>query len=82
MPEGKKPPKSLGIKRATELLRKPDHRLMLMFAPNLPNGKAYYVVPGGYLEPSDAEKIIARPDVHAYDDGLFPNCEQSWKLGT
>lgn len=77
----KQPPKSLGIKRALEILRKQDTRLMLMYAPNLPNGKAYYVVPGGYLESKDAEKIIARPDVHAWDDGLFPNCEQSWKLG-
>ena len=77
----KHPPKSLGIKRALDLLRRSDHRLMLMTAPDLPNGKAYYVVPGGYIEPADAEKIISRPDVHPFDDGLFPGYPQSWKIG-
>jgi hypothetical protein len=54
---------------------------MLMHNPKSVDGKTYYVVPGGYVEPSDAEKIIARPDVHPYDDGLFPGCTQSWRLG-
>jgi hypothetical protein len=75
------PLKSLGLNRALDLLRQPGHRLMRMHSATLPEGCAYYVVPGGYVEPADAAKIIARPDVSVFDDGLFPHCEQSWKLG-
>lgn len=71
-------PTYLGIKRAVELMRLPDHRLMLM---HTPAGLFYFVVPGGPIERSDAEKIITRPDVHAFDDGLFPGSTQSWKIG-
>lgn len=77
----KHPPKALGLKRAIELMRKPDHRLMLMHIRESPEGRAYYVVPGGYVEPDDAMKIIERQDVQPFDDGLFPGCTQSWKLG-
>ena len=75
------PPKALPLKLATDLMRKDGTRLILMYTPKSPEGKAYYVVPGGYIEPTDALKIIARPDVRARDDGLFPNCTQSWRLG-
>jgi hypothetical protein len=78
----KHPPKALGLKRATELMRQEGHRLMLMHTNQSSNGVAYYVVPGGYIEPDDAKKIIERPDVQPYDDGLFPGCTQSWKMGT
>ena len=49
--------------------------------PGDPVGKAYYLVPGGYVNPRDAEKIIARDDVLPNEDGLFPGCSQSWKMG-
>jgi hypothetical protein len=70
--------KPLGVRRALELLRHSDRRIVLM---HTPEGQAYYVVPGGRLDSRDAVKIISRPDVHAFDDGLFPNAPQSWKLG-
>jgi hypothetical protein len=73
-----KPGTPLGEKRALELLRRSDHRIVLM---HTPEGQAYYVVPGGRISSRDAVKIIGRPDVHAFDDGLFPNAPQSWKLG-
>jgi hypothetical protein len=49
-------------------------------------GYEYYVVPhtgvnGGHVHRKDAEKILKRVDVHAHDDGLFPDSPQSWKLG-
>lgn len=78
---GKHPPKSLGLKRALVLMAQPGHRLMKMCQPKLPEGYAFYVVPGGYIEPSDAHKIIERPDVFVYDDGIFPGIPQSWRLG-
>lgn len=65
-------PGSLRLAQALDLLRLPDHRLVLM---HTPSGVAYYVVvPGGLA-------IIARPDIHAFDDVLFPGCPQSWRLG-
>jgi hypothetical protein len=44
-------------------------------------GQAFYVVPGGPVKLDDAIKIISRPDVLLFDDGLFPNAPQSWRLG-
>ena len=44
-------------------------------------GKSFFVVPGGYVDVRVAEKIIKRPDVIPADDGLFPGCTQSWKMG-
>jgi hypothetical protein len=74
-------PKKLRIKKAIDLLRQPGHRLMLMHNNTSPDGRSYFVVPGGYVEPKDALKIITREDVHAYNEGLFPDCIQSWRLG-
>ena len=39
--------KPLGIKRALELLRHSEHRIVLM---HTPEGQAYYVVPGGRID--------------------------------
>jgi hypothetical protein len=74
------PPKSIGMKRAMAHMRT-GSRLMKMFTNGSPSGYAYYVVPGGYIEPVQAEQIIDRPDVYVYDDGLFPGIPQSWKIG-
>lgn len=78
----KHPPKSLGLRRALDLLRQPNHSLIVMHSNDSPSGRAYYVVPGGYVEPNDAQKIIQRPDVQPNADGLFPGCNQSWKLSS
>lgn len=70
---------------ALELMRIDGHTLMLMHCnkakAGAPVGKAYYVVPGGYIDAADAQKIIARDDVRPNEDGLFPGCSQSWKMG-
>lgn len=77
----KHPLKAMGLKKALELMRIDGHRLMLMHTNGSPDGHAYYIVPGGYIEPETAKKIMARDDVMAQDDGLFPGHAQSWKLG-
>ena len=41
-----------------------------------PRGKAYYVIPHGKVDDDDAMKIIARSDVYAFDEGLFPGNPQ------
>lgn len=76
----KLPPKELGIKRALEMMAKPGAFLMKMHTNDSPNGRVFYVVPGGYVNPGDAEKILRRNDVQPCNNGLFPNCDQSWKL--
>lgn len=43
----KKPPKSLDIKLALDLMRLPNHRLIVMHSNSLPDGRAFYVIPGG-----------------------------------
>lgn len=61
-----------------DLLRLPGHRLMKMNDPHSPNGKSYYIVPGGYVDPKDAEKIIQHPEIKILDEGLLENNPQSW----
>jgi hypothetical protein len=73
-------PKIISLKQALALLRQSKHhRIVLM---HTQEGQAYFVVPGGRLDTRDAIKIISRFDVAAYDEGLFPNAPQSWKMGT
>ena len=45
-------------------------------------GLEYYVIPGGHIHRKDAEKILERPDIIVFDDGLFPGSPQSWKMGS
>lgn len=77
--------KTLNLRDALELMRVDGHALMLMHAnhskPGDPSGLAYYIVPGGYINATDAKKIIARDDVRPNEDGLFPGCTQTWRMG-
>jgi ADP-ribose pyrophosphatase YjhB (NUDIX family) len=73
--------RALRLDDALELMRVDGHRLMLMHSNKAPNGMSYYLVPGGFVEDVDAQKIIRRDDVRPLDEGLFPGCTQSWKMG-
>jgi hypothetical protein len=70
--------KSLSESRALDHMRK-GARLMLLHSYG--NGLEYYVVPGGHVHRKEAEKILQRPDITVFDDGLFPGSPQSWKVG-
>jgi hypothetical protein len=70
--------KVINEKDAAELLRDSRRRLMRM---HTPNGLKWYVVPGGAVSDQTAEKILARPDVHVFDDGLFPGIPQTYRIG-
>lgn len=72
--------KRIGLRKALDMMRLPGHRLMLMVDHQSPHGKSYYIVPGGYVDPEDAKKIIDRPDVRILDDGLLDSHPQSWCL--
>ncbi|MEY9413742.1 hypothetical protein ABIF69_000184 [Bradyrhizobium japonicum] len=59
----------LRLRQAVDLLHRRDTRLMLM---HTHDGNEFYVVPGGRVDARDAQKILERPDVQSFDDGLFP----------
>jgi hypothetical protein len=44
------------------------------------DGDEYYIVPGGRVDARDALKILERPDVRSFDDGLFPGHSQQWRI--
>src|SRR5262249_60715160 len=44
------------------------------------NGLRWFVVPGGQVAESVVKRIRARPDVQPHDNGLFPGCEQTFRL--
>ncbi len=70
----------LSKNKALDLLRRPGHVLMLM---HTRDGDAWHVVPGGPIGEADAVSIIARSDMHARDNPLFPGLRaQSWQLGS
>jgi len=68
---------TIRFKRAVDMMRLPGRRLMLM---HTQDGDHYYVVPGGRVERTDAQKILARKDCIPFDDGLFPGNPQSWRM--
>lgn len=72
--------KAIGLRKALDMLRLPGHALMLMHTNDSPTGRAYYIVPGGYVAPETAQKIIAHPGVRANGDGLFDGQTQTWKI--
>lgn len=44
------------------------------------DSKAWYLVPGGEVSGDVAQAIIAMPNVHGNEDGLFPGISQTWKM--
>jgi hypothetical protein len=72
--------KELSLRKALEALGKPGARLMLMSTNASPEGRVYFVVPGGYVTPETAKAIISRPDVISSQDGLFPGHSQTYQF--
>jgi hypothetical protein len=68
---------ALRLKQAVDLLHRADTRLMVMHGRD---GDEFYIVPGGRLDARDALKILERPDIKSFDDGLFPGCPQQWRM--
>lgn len=78
----KQPVKAVGIKKAMDLMHRTGTRLVRMCTDQSPEGVAYYLVPGGYVAPDTAEKIMKHPAVVAGADGLFPGHDQTWRVFT
>jgi hypothetical protein len=79
LPKNGKPLKATGLNKAMDLMRVPDARLVKMHVDGSPT---YYIVPGGYVGPSTAEKIKSHPKVTASEDGMFPGHSQTWKINS
>lgn len=72
--------KTLDYARAIEAMRRPETRLVRMNNGSAGGGFAFYVIPGGRVEDSVADKIVAHPLVRSGHDGLFPGHDQTWKM--
>jgi hypothetical protein len=65
--------------RAMDQMRGPDARMVLINYHGKPD---YWITPGGYrIDAEVAQKIIAHPLVRGGKDSLFPNMDQTWRLG-
>jgi hypothetical protein len=73
-----KPVQYLPLNRAIDLLHRKDSR---MVKTHTTAGKEWFIWPKGLpLKPDDAEKILARPDIRAMEDGLFPGLSQTFQM--
>ena len=61
---------------ALELMR--EGRLMQRM--HTVHGRRWFIVPGGQISDRTAERILQRPDVQPHDNGLFPGCDQTFRL--
>jgi hypothetical protein len=62
---------------ALELLREEGTLLMRM---HTVNGMRWFIVPGGMIADTVAQRFLARPDVQPYDGGFWPGTEQTYRL--
>jgi hypothetical protein len=73
--------KTIALAVALEELRQPGYELVSLHLPPPEGGHGFYVIPGGgRVKDEDAAKILQRPDVQPYSDGLFPENVQSWVI--
>lgn len=75
-------PKTMGYKKALEAMSRAGTRLVKMREERSPSGFAYYLVPGGYIDPAVADKLRSHPYCRANEDGLFPGHDQTWTMMT
>jgi hypothetical protein len=68
----------LRLDRAIDHLHHRDARMVKM---HTPSGMEWFILPrGGRVKTADAEKILARPDICAQEDCLFPGLGQTWRM--
>jgi len=68
----------LRLNHAIDLLHQKDSRMAKM---HTTSGVEWFILPrGGAVKSDDAAKILARPDVCAMEDSLFPGLSQTWRM--
>jgi hypothetical protein len=70
--------KRISLHRAIDLMRIGS---VLIKQHNEDGTMGHYLSPGGYVEPTVAEKLKRHPLIHAGSDGIWPGLDQTWKLG-
>ena len=70
--------RTISLAVALEVLRQPNHLLVVLHGKAKPE---WFVMPGGPVTEQTARKILERPDVQPHDSGLIPGHPQSWRLG-
>jgi len=69
----------LRLQRATDLMHHADARLLKMHT--VSGAMEWFIIPhGGRVKPEDAAKILARPDICAMEDCLFPGLSQTSRM--
>ena len=70
----------LTFHKALDLLRRPDAR---MVQTNIDGDRCeYWIVPGGHrIEPKLAAQLKVHPQVSGGKDCLFPNLDQTYRVG-
>ena len=71
--------RELSLKRAMERMRT-GSRLVHMHG-SKPNGRCWFVVPGGSVSEETSTAIRKHPSVIGGKDGLFPDHDQTWRMG-
>jgi hypothetical protein len=70
--------KYLPLNQAIDLLHQEDSWLAKM---HTTSGAEWFILPrGGPVKSDDAAKILARPDICAMEDSLFPGLSQTWRM--
>jgi len=77
MTKKRQAPKAIGLRKALDMMRKPEVRLIKTRSAN---GDVFYISPGGYVEPTTAKKLIQHPQVRGAEDGLWPGMSQTWRI--
>ena len=70
--------RELSLKRAMERMRT-GSRLVHMHG-SKPNGRCWFVVPGGSVSEETSTAIRKHPSVIGGKDGLFPDHDQTWRM--
>jgi hypothetical protein len=65
--------KAVSYNKALDLMRAKGAVLVRMYIHGSPEGRAFYIVPGGYVEPDVAKKIMEHPQVIAVPMGFSPH---------
>jgi hypothetical protein len=70
------------LDRALDRLRRPGATLTLTYTRETVSGRSFHIQPDGVrIADETAQRLLEHPRVQPCDDGLFPGCAQSWRLG-
>jgi hypothetical protein len=78
----KRTPLALPKDKALDRMRTGSTLIHMSPDPNKPRDYRWFVVPGGPVKGETAEMIKTHPGVVGQRDGLWPNHDQTWRMGS